>query len=143
MRKAAWLSLILSACLTFGCSDNTNTDTGASVSGAPANSTTPPAPADADNTARNAENSTLAQTPLGQSESGTDLQISAAIRKAILDDKSLSVNAQNIKIITANGAVTLRGPVKSEEEKRNIESKAKQVPGVTMVDNLLEVERNP
>jgi osmotically-inducible protein OsmY len=78
-----------------------------------------------------------------QSETEADIQISAAIRKAVVDDKALSVNAHNVKITTANGLVTLRGPVKSEQEKSSIESKAKQVAGVTRVDNLLEVEKAP
>jgi len=53
------------------------------------------------------------------------------------------VNAHNVKIMTSNGVVTLRGPVKSEDEKKSIEAKAKQVAGVTRVENLLEVEKNP
>ena len=53
---------------------------------------------------------------------------------------SLSTNAHNVKIVTSAGTVTLRGPVKSTEEKATIEAKAKQVAGVTRVDNLLEIE---
>jgi osmotically-inducible protein OsmY len=45
--------------------------------------------------------------------------------------------------MTADGIVTLRGPVKSEDEKKAIEAKAKQVAGVTKVTNLLEVEKYP
>ena len=69
--------------------------------------------------------------------------MTAAIRKAIVDDRSLSVNAHNVKVMTTNGVVTLRGPVKSEEEKRVVEAKARQVAGVAQVNNLLEVEKNP
>jgi hyperosmotically inducible periplasmic protein len=93
----------------------------------------------ADNTARNANNPS-APTPPDQVESEADLQISANIRKAIVADDSLSTNAQNVKIITAGGIVTLRGPVKTQQEKATIESKAKQVAGVTQVNNLLELE---
>jgi hyperosmotically inducible protein len=57
-----------------------------------------------------------------------------------VDDKSLSTNAHNVKIITSNGVVTLRGPVKTAAEKKAIEDKAKQVAGVTKVENLLEIE---
>jgi osmotically-inducible protein OsmY len=61
----------------------------------------------------------------------------------VVGDKSLSTNAHNLKIITSNGTVTLRGPVKSTEEKAAVETKAKQVAGVTGVDNQLEVEAKP
>ena len=60
-----------------------------------------------------------------------------------MGDDSLSVNAQNVKIVTSNGNVTLRGPVKTEREKEAIEAKAKQVAGVHRVTNLLEVEAKP
>ena len=53
------------------------------------------------------------------------------------------MNAQNVKIVTSNGNVTLRGPVKTEREKEAIEAKAKQVVGVHSVTNLLEVEAKP
>jgi hyperosmotically inducible protein len=96
-------------------------------------------PVKADNTARNAD-SPAAQTPVDQAENGPDLQISQDIRKAIVADDSLSLDAHNVKVITAAGIVTLRGPVKSEQEKTAIEAKAKQVAGVTRVDNFLEVK---
>jgi hyperosmotically inducible periplasmic protein len=99
-----------------------------------------PAP-DADNTARNSRDSASAtQTPPDQGESEKDREISANIRKAIVADDSLSTNAHNVKIITNRGTVTLRGPVKSTEEKAAVEARAKQVAGVSRVDNMLEVE---
>jgi osmotically-inducible protein OsmY len=58
---------------------------------------------------------------------GRALEISANIRKSILADKSL--NAQNVKIITSGGRVTLRGPVKNETEKITLEAKAHEVTG--------------
>jgi hyperosmotically inducible protein len=143
IRKMTSVLVFSSLFLAVACSNATKTETAEPSSNPPATSSTPPANTDADNTARNANNSTLAQTPAAQGENATDLQISAAIRMAVVDDKTLSVNAHNVKIITANGVVTLRGPVKSEEEKRKIEATAKQVAGVTRVDNLLEVEKNP
>ena len=98
---------------------------------------------DADNTARNSRDRDGAtQTSGDQAENETDRQISANVRQAVVGDNSLSMNAHNVKIITSGGTVTLRGPVKSSEEKAAIESKAKQVAGVTRVDNLLEVEVN-
>jgi osmotically-inducible protein OsmY len=96
---------------------------------------------DVDNTARNDRDSNAAaKTPLDQGGNAQDIQISANIRKAIVDDDSLSSNAHNVKIITNGGTVTLRGPVKSAQEKANIEAKAKQVAGVMRVESFLEVE---
>jgi osmotically-inducible protein OsmY len=74
-----------------------------------------------------------------QSENEADRTISQNIRQAVTADDSLSTNAKNVKIITNDGTVTLRGPVKSEKEKAEIEAKAKQVAGVKRVDNQLEV----
>ena len=74
-----------------------------------------------------------------QSENEADRTITQNIRRAVTADDSLSTNAKNVKIITNNGTVTLRGPVKSEKEKADIEAKAKQVAGVKSVDNQLEV----
>ena len=74
-----------------------------------------------------------------QSENEADRTITQNIRRAVTADGSLSTNAKNVKIITNNGTVTLRGPVKSEKEKAEIEAKAKQVAGVKSVDNQLEV----
>jgi osmotically-inducible protein OsmY len=67
-----------------------------------------------DNTVRNVRdrnNNTL--TPLDQGNSKADLQITSQIRKQIIASKTMSVNAKNVKIITENGRVTLRGPVKT------------------------------
>jgi len=145
MRRLAWLLLVSSLCLTIACTNENKTTSDTTTENKDAAGlapSTPPA-TDADNTARNADNSTLAETATAQGESKADIDITAAIRKAVVDDKALSVNAHNVKIITNNGIVALRGPVKSEEEKRSIEAKAKQVAGVTRVDNLLEVEKAP
>ena len=69
--------------------------------------------------------------------------MSRHIRQAVNQDNQLSTTAKNIKIITANGKVTLRGPVNSEAEKQQIVDKIKSVEGVTSVDNQLEVKANP
>jgi hyperosmotically inducible protein len=101
-------------------------------------------PAAADNTAINERDSTGATTtPVDQGSSEADLAMLAKIRQAVVDDKSLSTNAHNVKIVTNNGVVTLRGPVKSAEEKKAIETKATQVAGVTKVENQLEIEGTP
>jgi hyperosmotically inducible protein len=98
---------------------------------------------DADNTGRNSRDRDGAtQTAGDQAENETDRKISANVREAVVADNGLSMNAHNVKIITSGGTVTLRGPVKSSEEKAAIESKTKHVAGVTRVDNLLEIEPN-
>ena len=145
MKSTLWALLLASAlCLTACSTENKTTDETNPKTEPPAGlATNPPAATDADNTARNADQSTLAQTATGQSETKEDIEITAAIRKAVVDDKALSTNAHNVKIITSGGVVTLRGPVKSEDERKIVEAKAKGVAGVTRVDNLLEVEKNP
>jgi osmotically-inducible protein OsmY len=65
--------------------------------------------------------------------------VTQQIRKAVVADKSLSTMAKNIKIITANGVVTLRGPVKSSQEKGMIEAKAQQIAGADKVNSQLEI----
>jgi osmotically-inducible protein OsmY len=74
-----------------------------------------------------------------QSENEQDRTITENVRKAVSSDDALSTNAKNVKIITNNGTVTLRGPVKSQKEKVDIEAKAKQIAGVKNVDNQLEI----
>jgi len=74
-----------------------------------------------------------------QKENSSDRQLTAQIRRAIVKDKSLSTTAHNVKIIAQNGAVTLKGPVKSEEEKQAIESKATEIAGAGKVNSELQV----
>ena len=88
---------------------------------------------------RDKDNATL--TPEDQKETKKDIRITAKIRKAVVRDKTLSVNAQNVKIITRNGVVTLRGPVESKKESKKIKKIAKHTPGVLKVDNQLEIKK--
>ena len=88
---------------------------------------------------RDKGNTTL--TPEDQKETESDIKITADIRQAIIKNKSLSVNAQNVKIITRNGVVTLRGPVESKKESKKIKKIAKHTPGVLKVDNQLEIKK--
>jgi hyperosmotically inducible periplasmic protein len=74
-----------------------------------------------------------------QKMSATDREVARKIRAAIHEDKSLSTYAHNIKIISRDGRVTLRGPVRSAEEKTTIESKATEIAGAGNVTNELEV----
>jgi hypothetical protein len=80
------------------------------------------------------------KTPEDQSEKPEDIRITAAIRRAVIDDANLSTVAKNCKIITSNGVVTLRGAVNSEEERSSIDSKARAVAGVSSVTNELEIK---
>jgi hyperosmotically inducible protein len=96
---------------------------------------------DAENTGKNVrdkDGDTL--TVFDQGNSEQDLQITANVRKAIVDDDGLSTNAHNVKVITNGGTVTLRGPVENAKEKTVIEAKAKSVAGVQRVNNQLEVD---
>jgi hyperosmotically inducible protein len=93
-----------------------------------------PAP---DNTKKNKDQTS--PTADQQKMNPSDRAITQKIRKAINQDKSLSTYAHNIKVITQNGKVTLRGPVRSEEEKSNLEAKAVGVAGQENVTNQLEV----
>ena len=95
----------------------------------------------ADNTEKNVRDKDNANlTPLDQSKgSRHDVDLTRRIRKALMADKTLSTNAQNIKIVTLNGRTTLRGPVKDAEEQTRIVKKASKVVGRTNVENQLEV----
>jgi len=74
-----------------------------------------------------------------QKDKQNDLKMTQDIRRSIVRDKSLSTYAHNVKIITQNGMVTLRGPVRSQEEKGAIEAKATEVAGVKHVKSELQI----
>jgi len=80
-----------------------------------------------------------ASTAEQQNANRSDVEITREIRRSITQDKGLSTYARNVKIITKDGTVTLRGPVRSEEEKKSIGSKADSVAGAGHVKNELEV----
>jgi hyperosmotically inducible periplasmic protein len=119
--------LLLSLALIVGCSKNEDKQVSRAV-------------VEPDNSGRNVrDRNDQTKTAGDQSENEADRTITQNIRKALTADDSLSTNAKNVKIITNDGTVTLRGPVKSEKEKTDIEAKAKQVAGVKSVDNQLEI----
>jgi len=89
-----------------------------------------------DNTAANKSEGATAQH---QSENKSEREVARRIRKAIVADKSLSTYAHNVKIIAANGVVTLRGPVRSEDEKSAVEAKARSEAGANEIRNELSV----
>jgi hyperosmotically inducible protein len=100
-----------------------------------------PAPAPADNTKVNQRDQNANEpTADQQKDNRSDRDITQQIRKAIMKDKSLSTYAHNVKIITQNGQVTLKGPVRSDDEKRAIEAKAAEIAGPNKVTNDLDVQ---
>jgi hyperosmotically inducible protein len=92
-----------------------------------------------DNTKMNKDQS--APTADQQKMNPTDRAITQKIRKAIHDDKSLSMYASNIKVISQDGKVTLRGPVHTEDEKSSLEAKAVAVAGQGNVTNEITVKQ--
>jgi hyperosmotically inducible periplasmic protein len=132
--------------LLFAVGCNKNRDSG--MESSDTNATV----AAADNSANNARdrhNATL--TPGDQGNSAADLDITQKIRQALVsgtnnisgsDTTNLTMTAQNVKIITSSGKVTLRGPVNNAGEKSEIELIAKNVAGAANVDDQLEVKSN-
>ncbi len=75
---------------------------------------------------------------MDQYENQKDVDTTAKIRRQVVDTK-MSINAQNVKIMTQNGKVTLRGPVESADERTQIEIIARNVAGEKNVDNKLDI----
>ena len=99
------------------------------------------APPAADNTKTNQrDRSANEPTADQQKENRSDRDITQQIRQSIMKDKSLSTYAHNIKIVTQNGQVTLKGPVRSEGEKRAVETKAAEVAGQDKVSSELDIK---
>ena len=96
-----------------------------------------------DNTKVNQRDRSSAQPTADQAKNTlSDRQIMQNIRKAVIADKSLSTYGHNEKIISENGKVTLKGPVHSEEESKNIEAKAIEIAGAGNVTNQLSVKND-
>jgi hyperosmotically inducible protein len=99
--------------------------------------------APADNTKTNErDRNTAALTPGDQGENEVDRTITQKIRQGLMKNDTLSITAKNVKIITMNSVVTLRGPVKSDKEKTDIVAIAQGTDGVKRVDNQLEIAAN-
>jgi osmotically-inducible protein OsmY len=95
----------------------------------------------ADNTARNVrDKDEKTPTPMDQGGSETDRAITQHVRQSVVGNTALSTNAHNVKIITQDGVVTLRGPVPTATEKATIVAMARQTPGVARVDDQIEVQ---
>ena len=99
--------------------------------------------APADNTMVNErDRHTAALTPTDQGENEIDRTITQKVRQGVMKDDFLSITAKNVKIITTNSIVTLRGPVKNEKERSDIATIAAGTDGVKRVDNQLEIAAN-
>lgn len=94
-----------------------------------------------DNSGRNVRDRGDTLTAGDQSEAAADRTLTQKIRQAVVADESLSMTAHNVKIITIDGRVTLRGPVKTDDERKNVAAKAEQIAGADKVQNHLEVEK--
>jgi len=137
MRTYVVLSLgVLALC---GCQEEatkSGTVAGTNTATSTPNKTVPAA----DNSAKNErDRSGVTKTPINQNENEADIKTTAEIRKQVMAQKDFSVSAQNAKIITADGKVTLRGPVKSKQERETIERIARDVAGKDNVDSQLEI----
>jgi hyperosmotically inducible periplasmic protein len=103
--------------------------------------TSPPDAPAADNTKVNErDRSQNEPTADQQKDNRSDRDITQQIRQSIIKDKSLSTYAHNVKIITQHGQVTLKGPVRSEDEKRTVEAKAAEVAGESKVTSELNIK---
>ena len=74
-----------------------------------------------------------------QKENAGDLELTRKIRQSLINDKTLSTYAHNVKVIAQGGQVTLKGPVRTDEEKRSVEAKATEVAGSGHVTNQMSV----
>lgn len=125
------MALVVLAAAT-GCNKNESPAEASDKTGAPTEA--------ADNTGRNErDKSGTTLTPGDQAENEADRTITQQIRQEVVKESALSMDGKNVKIITIDGVVTLRGPVQTAEERTEIGSVAKRVDGVKRVDNQLEI----
>ena len=141
MRRSALLLLIVVGAVGCGPSATApSRPVTETVKVTPTNREGETVPAAPDNTAVNQrDRHTAAKTPIDQDENKRDIQITADIRKAIVAADGMSVDARNCKIITSGAKVTLRGPVASADEKKQVEKIASEVAGDGNVVSELEV----
>jgi hyperosmotically inducible periplasmic protein len=74
-----------------------------------------------------------------QKENAADRDLTQKIRRALMQDKSLSTYAHNVKVIAQGGQVTLKGPVRSEQEKQTVETAATEIAGAGHVTNQITI----
>ena len=147
MRCAAILMLTLvglAGCEPIATDNSPVPSTGTPATNNPTNetvgTTTEPSATAPDNTAINERDASGAtKTPIDQDEDQADVKTTAEIRKRIVAQEGMSINAQNAKVVTSKGKVTLRGPVENQSERDTIDRIAREVAGDTNVENLLEI----
>ena len=94
-----------------------------------------------DNTKTNAQDrDKVAPTADQQKDNRSDREITQQIRQSLVKDKSLSTDGHNVKVVTQNGQVTLKGPVRSDDEKKTIEAKATEIAGENKVTSELNIK---
>ena len=94
----------------------------------------------ADNTKVNKRDRAKGAVTAGQQkENAGDRELAQKIRRSLMDDKNLSTYAHNVKIVAQGGQVTLKGPVRTEEEKKTVEAKATEVAGAGRVTNQISI----
>lgn len=125
MRTTALLAMTAALGLSAGCDKGQHADGDK--------------PAAADNTKQNERDKNKAVSPFDQGNNQADLDTTQNIRKALMADESLSTDAKNVKVVTNNGVVALRGAVKDSSERSTVESIAKRYAGSNRVDNQVEV----
>lgn len=96
----------------------------------------------ADNTGTNRRDRKDSEPTADQQKNGkSDLDLTAEIRRSVMADKGLSINAHNVKIIAENGKVTLKGPVASAKEKKIVEHKAQEIAGRENVVSEIQIKK--
>ena len=140
MKILKWVTCVAVMGVLVGCNkspENSGASSGDQTAGTKSGQGASSAP---DNTGRNVrDRSDTALTPGDQRANNADVDITRRIRRALIGNDQLSAEAKNIKVITSNGKVTLRGPVKNHQELDAIQSIAQQA-GASSIDNQLEVE---
>jgi len=134
MNLTKWASVLIATSLSLSCAhavfaEDSNEKFAESQQTAP------------DNTTKNKRDKKLhKQTAENQSNSKSDVDLTAKVRRAIMSEKGMSTDGQNVKIVTVNGVITLRGPVNSEAEKELIGKLAKDS-GAKAITNQLEPKK--
>ncbi len=144
MTLPKYIGILSTAFLIAGCDKNSTNgpDRGTATTGQEMTNAVAADAKNADNTGKNVrDRSDATLTPGDQGNSDQDIQTTVRIRRALMSNDQLSTLAKNIKIITVDGKVTLRGPVNTDQEKQTIEAAVKQA-GAATVDNQLEIKTN-
>ena len=137
--RAAAIAFVLCSPLYAGAQESSD-DKRPAVDGQKQSDVASSATKPADNTAHNADDRAGNDlTPLDQSGAETDIEITRSIRRSLIDDDTLGTNAKNVKVITVDGKVTLRGAVANAADQTRIVAIAKGAAGPNSVADELQV----